>query len=120
MDVVHARGQVALMLAAMKYRDVMTFRREQSNHVRADEPGSTDDQNAHGSEKTPPEQKIAGDKEKEDHRDNAIHGEERGVQAAEIVGGDQGVLVSQKQANHDHSDHCHEPKVKHCNQYGEK
>jgi hypothetical protein len=47
------------------------------------------------------QQQVGGYENEEDYRDYAVHGEEGGVQFAEIVGGDQRVLVSEQQGDSD-------------------
>ena len=47
------------------------------------------------------QQQISGDEHKEYYRDNAIHGEESGVQFRKIVGGNERVLISQQSRDGD-------------------
>src|SRR5229473_3323424 len=71
---------------------------------------------------TVPQQQISSDKEKEHHRNHAVHSEERRVQLTQIIVADQHVFVQQKRGHGDHSHHRQLTKSKHndqCNQQPE-
>ena len=46
-----------------------------------------------------PQPQIGGDKDEKDHGDDAVHGEECGIQAAQVARRNDGVLIGQQQAD---------------------
>src|SRR5260370_16621908 len=54
---------------------------------------------------TVPQQQISSDKEKEHHRNHAVHSEERRVQLTQIIVADQHVFVQQQRSHGDHYHH---------------
>ena len=51
------------------------------------------------------EEKVSGNEQKEHHRDDAVHGEEGGVEFGQVVRVDERVFVEKQQGHDDHSGH---------------
>ena len=67
-----------------------------------------------------PQQQVGGDEDEENYGDNSIHGKEGGVELAQIIFRNQGMLVSEQSANDGDTQDCKFAQAKNPNQSAEQ